>query len=460
MKDIKDLCILLVEDENDLRMETAAFLNLYCNRVIPAANGKEALDLFSRQRPDLVISDIRMPMMDGLELATCLKGLSPDTPVIFCTAFTETDYLLKAIDLGVAGFVHKPVDTDELLAVLVKTARPILLNRKIIDLTNELDASLTAQLGTGTTLHAISEQVMRVAPTSFNVLLQGETGSGKSYLAGLIHALSPRRNAPFVSVQLAAIPEQLAESELFGHLKGSFTGATHNRIGLVESAQGGTLLLDDIDACPPAIQVKLLRFVDQKRFMPVGGTIEKTGDVRIISATNQDLKLKISSNRFREDLYYRLSDFIISLPPLRESRDSIISLAVKFLKDTCNELNRNVPMLDGEVSTMLASESWPGNIRQLKSVIRRAALDAGDTITASTIRKAMGETNRLSSSPESGGTCLPPPFPCVMSSLEKWSLEQALQFCNGKRMKTAAMLGMNYYTFRRKLEKHGIPLNK
>ena len=400
MNNLKELSILLVEDDHDLRIETAAFLELYCRRVIPAANGVEALDIFSRQQPDLVMSDIRMPQMDGLELAAHLKKLAPETPVIFCTAFSETSYLLKAIELGVAAFVRKPVDTDELLAVLAKAAIPVLQRREISHLTCELDASLTAQLGTGTTFHAIAEQVMRVAPTSFNILLQGETGSGKSYLAGLIHALSPRRNAPFVSVQLAAIPEQLAESELFGHLKGSFTGATHNRIGLVEAAQGGTLLLDDIDACPFAIQVKLLRFVDQKRFMPVGGTIEKTGDVRIISATNRDLKLEIPSNRFREDLYYRLSDFIISLPPLRDSQDSIISLAVKFLKDTCDELDRKVPLLDEEACTMLASESWPGNIRQLKSVIRRAALHADDTITAATIREVIGGTNQISSSPE------------------------------------------------------------
>ncbi len=460
MNNLKELTILLAEDENELRIETAAFLELYCGRVISAANGIEALDLFSRQRPDLVISDIRMPKMDGLEFGARLKKLAPETPLILCTAFSETSYLLAAIELGVAAFVRKPVDTDELLAVLAKAAVPVFQRREIRHLTNELDASLAAQLGTGAALHAVSEQVLRVAPTSFNVLLQGETGSGKSYLAGLIHALSPRCKQPLVSIQLAAMPEQLVESELFGYLKGAFTGATQNRIGLVETAEGGTLLLDDIDACPPGSQAKLLRFVEEKRFMPVGGTVEKTGDVRIIAATNQDLRQAAGSKRFREDLYYRLSDFVISLPPLRELPDTIIPLAVKFLQETCRELNRKIPRLDEEARNLLTSSAWPGNIRQLKSVIRRATLNANDVITAVDMREAMGVSNRISSLPEGNVACLPPPFPCAMDTLEKWSLEQALSFCGGQRMKTAAMLGMNYYTFRRKLEKHGIAPDK
>lgn len=456
MYDLKQLSIMLVEDENDLRIETTAFLELYFSRVIAAANGKEALDIFSRQRPDLVLSDIRMPHMDGLELAARLKELSPLTPVIFSTAFTETAYLLKAIELGVAAYVRKPVDTDELLAALHKAALPLIQSREIRNLTEELDASLCAQLGVGSAFHVISAQILRVAPTTFNVLLQGETGSGKSYLAGLIHALSPRRNNPFIAVQLAAMPEQLLESELFGHIKGAFTGASQNRAGLVETAEGGTLLLDDIDTCPPVIQAKLLRFVEEKRFLPLGSSTEKTGDVRIISATNRNLQKEVADRRFREDLYYRLSDVIISLPPLRKTRDAIIPLAVKFLQETCDALGRAIPALDDEARIRLASSSWPGNIRQLKSVIRRAALSADHTISAAIIGEVEDAFEQIDRSPKSANACFPPPFPCKMEALEKWALMQALDFCGGQRMKTAAMLGMNYYTFRRKLEKHGI----
>lgn len=456
MNDLKQLKIMLVEDENDLRVETAAFLELYFARVIAAANGQEALDLFASQKPDLVLSDIRMPRMDGLELAARLKDLTPLTPVIFCTAFTETTYLLRAIELGVAAFVRKPVDTDELLAVLHKAALPLIQRREIRNLTEERYASLSAQLGAGSAFHAVSEQVLRVAPTSFNILLQGETGSGKSYLAGLVHALSPRRSQPFIAVQLAALPEQLLESELFGHLRGAFTGAAQSRIGLVETAGGGTLLLDDIDACPPFIQAKLLRFVEEKRFLPLGGSAEKTGNVRIIAATNRNLKKEVATRQFREDLYYRLSDFIISLPPLRETQEAIIPLALKFLQETCNDLKRNIPTLDDQARALLTTSSWPGNIRQLKSVIRRAALSASEVISAATIREVIDKNETVAASDVHAGSCLPPPFPCSMEMLEKWSLEQALNFCGGKRMKTASMLNMNYYTFRRKLEKHGI----
>jgi DNA-binding NtrC family response regulator len=462
MNNLNDLSILLVEDEEALRQATAAFLELYCNRVIPAANGREALSLFNEERPDLVISDIRMPFMDGLELAARLKEQAPDVPVIFCTAFTETSYLLKAIELGVAAFVRKPVDTDELLAVIARATLPLLQSREIRNLSDELTASLKARLGAGKSLQNLSEEVTRVAHTSFNILLQGETGSGKSYLADIIHTISPRRDGPFVFAQLAAIPEQLAESELFGHVRGAFTGALHARTGLAETAQRGTLFLDDIETCSLSMQSKLLRFVEEKSFTPIGSTSERISDVRIIAASNRNLKQEVQAGRFREDLFYRLADFVISMPPLRETRDAIIPLALKILKETCNELGRDIPLLDEDARALLAAGDWPGNIRQLKSVIRRAALHADNVITASIVKVASGDTTDRPSDLilDSAGVISPPPFPCVMDTLEKWSLEQALRFCGNKRMKTAAMLGMNYYTFRRKLEKHGIASDK
>ncbi|MHB8059106.1 MAG: sigma-54-dependent transcriptional regulator [Desulfuromonadaceae bacterium] len=453
---LKSLTIMLVEDEVELRYETAVFLELYCGRVIQAANGREALALLADQRPDLIISDIRMPVMDGLELATNLKKRCAKIPLIFCTAFTETSYLLKSIELGVDAFVRKPVDTDELLAVIAKVSLPLLQRREIEGLSGEMIASMRLQMGGALSQRSVVEQTARVARTSFNVLLEGETGTGKSRLASIIHAMSPRRDAPFATVQMGALPLNLAESELFGHIKGAFTGADRNRAGLVEAADGGTIFMDDIESCPAELQGKLLRLVEEKKFTPLGSTVEKTVDVRIIAASNRDLKEESLAGRFREDLYYRLADVTIPLPPLRETPDAVAPLALKFLQETCDELGRNLAYLDDDARNLLASMSWPGNIRQLKSVIRRAALGAGSVIGAADIKMQGDSAGVAPVMPAANGTAVPPPFPCGMDELERWSLEQALRHCGGKRMKTAMMLGMNYYTFRRRLEKHGI----
>ncbi|PKN12250.1 MAG: sigma-54-dependent Fis family transcriptional regulator [Deltaproteobacteria bacterium HGW-Deltaproteobacteria-4] len=455
MSELKLLTLLLVEDEDELRRETVSFLELYCGRVIPARHGREALNLIASERPDLVLSDIRMPVMDGLELAVQMKKLAPDTPLIFCSAFTETDYLLKAIELQAAAFVRKPVDTDELLAVIARVALPVLQRREIQGLSDELVATLKFQLGSTPAQQGVAEQAARVARTSFNVLLEGETGSGKSRLASIIHQLSPRRERPFVAVQLGALPLHLAESELFGHLKGAFTGADRTRAGLVESAQGGTLFLDDIDACPLPLQAKLLRFIEEKKFIPVGSSTEKQVDMRIISASNRNLKEESMAGHFREDLYYRLADVTITLPPLREATETIVPLALKFLRETCDELDRDIPLLDDEACRHLCNMPWPGNVRQLKSVMRRAALNAGKVIGPEEIGGA-DKAPVAVALPAGNGQSTPPPFPCGINALEKWSLEEALRFCGGKRMKTATMLGMNYYTFRRRLEKHEI----
>jgi DNA-binding NtrC family response regulator len=455
MTDLKQLTILIVEDENDLRRETAAFLELYFRNVYQAAEGRQALALFDSEKPDMVITDIRMPIMDGIELATCLKKSSPDTPIVFCTAFTETDYLLKAIELQVAAFVRKPVQVSELIAALTRAAEPVLLRRQIGTLSSELTALVDGQLGRHPLQQAVAAQVVRVAPTTYNVLLHGETGTGKSHLASIIHSLSPRRDKPFVTIQLSTVPIHLSDSLLFGHLKGAFTGADRSRAGLVEAAESGTLFLDDIESCHAGVQAKLLRMVEQKSFTPVGSNVEKRHDVRIISASNLDLKEEVEAGRFREDLYYRLADITITLPSLRQMPEAILPLAHKFLRETSDELGRDLPSLADDAEAALSGMPWPGNIRQLKSIIRRAVLNADTVITGADIALSAGDAVHqpvLTTGIENP----PPPFPCNMVDRERWSIEQALRFCDGKKMKTAEMLDMSYNTFRRKLEKYGL----
>ncbi len=458
MTDLTELTILLVEDEAELRRKTAAFLKLSCKEVLTAANGLEALELVAACRPDLVLSDIRMPVMDGLALAARLLLEAPSLPVVFCTAFTDTGYLLKAIELGVAGFVRKPVNGAELLATLARAALPVLQQRRLAGLTQGLADTVAARLGGSPAMQRIADQAVQAAGTPFAVLLQGETGSGKSHLAFILHDLSPRRSAPLVTINLGALPEPLAESELFGHVKGAFTGADRSTAGLVAGAEGGTLFFDDIDAASPALQAKLLRLVEQKSYLPVGGTLPRTVECRIIAATNRDLKELAARKEFREDLYYRLADLVITIPPLREHRESIEPLLRNFLRQTGDELGRLLPPLEPSAVAALEALPWPGNIRELKSVVRRLALTAGPAIDAAAVAAAVGADPVPPPEPVAANPFVTPPpsFPCSMESLEKWLYAEALGYCQGGKMKSARMLDLNYNTFRSALRRLGL----
>ncbi len=457
MNELAELTILLVEDEDELRRKTAAFLGLSCKEVLTAANGREALELIAAHRPDLLLSDIRMPVMDGLALATRLRIEAPTLPIVFCTAFTETDYLLKAIELGIAGFIRKPVDGTELLRTLARAALPVIQARRLTGLTENTIATLTARLGGTPAMRQAASQAVQAAATPFAVLLHGETGSGKSHLAALIHDLSPWRNGPFVSVNLGALPEQLAESELFGHVRGAFTGADRTTAGLVTTAEGGTLFLDDIDTVPLGLQAKLLRFVEEKCFIPVGETAPRCVQCRIITATNRDLHELADRHEFREDLYYRLADLVITLPPLRENREAIEPLVRSFLRQTGDELGRVLPALEQSAVDALTELPWQGNIRQLKSIVRRLAITAGPAIDAATVAfVATASPLPPMDVVPVGAEFPPPPFPCTLVEIEKWLFTRAMAHCDGARMKCARMLDLNYNTFRATLKRLGI----
>lgn len=456
MTDLSDVTILLVEDEAELRGKTAAFLGLSCKEVLTAAHGREALAVVAGLRPDLVLSDIRMPVMDGLTLAAHLKKEAPTLPVVLCTAFTDTEYLLKAIELGVAGFVRKPVNGAELLATLARAALPVVQQRRLTGLTEGITATLATRLGGSPAMRHVADQAVRAAATPFALLLQGETGSGKSHLASLIHDLSPLRNGPFVAVHLGTLPEHLAESELFGHAKGAFTGADRTTAGLVTTAANGTLFLDDIDAAPLGFQAKLLRFVEEKSYIPVGETTPRRVECRIITATNRDLRELASRQEFREDLYYRLADLVIVLPPLRDNREAIEPLVQSFYRQTGDELGRILPPLDSSALAALKDLPWTGNIRELKSVVRRLALTSSPVVDAATVVAVTGwSTPSPKDSAPADHTIPPPSFPCTLNEMEKWFYSQALSHCGG-RMKTARMLDLNYNTFRSTLRRLGL----
>ncbi len=449
MTDLKEINLLLVEDEEELCQWIATFLKRYCGTVLTAANGARALESIALQRPDVVVSDIRMPVLDGIGLATQLKIEQPDLPVIFFTAFTETANLLKAIELGISALVPKPIDTDQLLNAIRQSILPIIQQRRINALNSEMTALVATRCGRGETMRRLAARALQVAATDYTVLLQGETGVGKSRLAALIHDLSPRRDKPFITVNLGALPEHLAESELFGHAKGAFTGADATTKGLVAAAAGGTLFFDEIEAAPRSLQIKILRLAEQKEYVPIGKTEPHDAQVRIIAASNRDLGELAACGDFREDLYYRLADMVITIPPLRETLDEIAPLALQFVQETCAELRRNVPELAPEFTEHLASYPWRGNIRELKSVIRRTLLSAGPVVDITDIMNAVNRTDTVAAGSDRNSVI-------TLRQAEEEAVRAALTAAGGRQAAAARLLDIDYSRCKRLLEKYGM----
>jgi DNA-binding NtrC family response regulator len=439
------LKVLYVEDEPDLRERIRIVLEMQFQTVLTAGNGAEGAELFARELPDVVVSDIMMPVLDGVEMARHIKKLRPETPVIFSTAFTETGYLLKAIELGVCAYVRKPLDCRELIAAIVGAATPILQRAELEQLRERNQASLEFFLGESEPMQRVVKQAQVIARTDFSVVIQGETGVGKSHLASLIHGLSARRSHPFVTVTVSSLAESLAESQLFGHVKGAFTGAAAAKSGLFEEANGGTLFFDDIDCASPALQAKILHAVEQKWFFPVGGTKPVQVDTRIIVASNKDLLQEAQEGRFREDLYYRLADLVITLPPLRERGPDIAALARTFLTEVSRELQRVPPRISTEALLLLNRQSWPGNVRELKSVMKRAALFAGETLGPDDLAGIF-----------TGQACETAAAPRLQSleELKRNAVVAALAATGGKKMEAARLLEVDYGSFKRMLEKY------
>jgi DNA-binding NtrC family response regulator len=460
MKNLKHLTLLFVEDQNLLRRAVGDLLFPFCGKLLFAANGREGLEVFQREKPDLVLTDIIMPVMDGLALTEELSRLSPETPVILLSAYSDVPNLLRGIELGVAGFVPKPFAEEKLLATLDKAALPVLQKKQLLGLQGELLHSVQQMLGKGPKLRKIAENVVRISRSNYALLIQGETGTGKSRLAMLVHDLSPRAEQPFVTVQLGSIPESLVASELFGHEKGAFTGAERKREGLVSAAQGGTLFLDDIDAAPPSVQALLLQLVDENSYRPLGGNRNIPADIRIVAASNKDLAAEAAAGSFRRDLYYRLATFMIEMPPLRTVPEDIPALAAKFLLEACHEIGRPSLNISDDGLSLLKSHSWPGNIRELRNSIKQAAVMTDDRLTAAILQESLGVPPTAERKPAAGQTpcsdrCADS-LPLEMADVEKWALTRAMVAAEGKKMVAARLLDMNYYTFRRRLTRYGM----
>ncbi len=367
--------VLVADDEPNLRRVLAAQLRRHGYEVTTAGDGEEALSVFSERVPDVVISDLRMPRVDGMALLRKVCESYPRVPVIMITAHGTVDTAVEALKAGAFDYITKPFDRDELRTVVDKAAKTSALSQVNADTTpGRPDAGRYGLVGSSDAMGEVYAIIERVADTPSTVLITGESGTGKELVARALHEQSSRREKPFIKVNVAAIPTELIESELFGHEKGAFTGAMASKPGRFELADGGTLFLDEIGEIPIKMQVKLLRALQEQEFERVGGIRTTQVDVRVVAATNRDLDEEISAGRFREDLYYRLNVVRVPLPPLRERGQDIPMLAEHFLAHFNQRLGRDVQGFSEEAMRLLQCSPWRGNIRELENVVERCML--------------------------------------------------------------------------------------
>jgi DNA-binding NtrC family response regulator len=431
--------------------------------VVEARDQVEAMRELRQSQSDLILSDLRLPEGDGLGVLRAAKELDPEIPVIVMTAYGSIEDAVAAMKEGALDFLAKPVDPDHLLLLVARALQQRRIVTENLLLKEELAVRRGAPqlVGEDASLRKVFASLQRAAGTDATVLLEGESGTGKELFARSLHALSPRTDAPFVAINCAAIPETLLETELFGHEKGAFTGAVARKPGKFEMAHRGTLFLDEIGDLPLALQAKILRALEEKRFERVGGTASVQVDVRLVAATNRGLKAAVAARRFREDLYFRLSVFPITVPPLRDRPGDIPLLARFFVERVCRDLKKRPMTLTPEALDALRSYRWPGNVRELQNCIERAAILAeGDTIHARHLNLSFAEP-----APEPA----PSPWAALdlsgslhevtrraVSQIERLKLEETLKEASGNKGRVAELLQIPYKSLLVKLKEHGL----
>ncbi len=441
--------ILIVEDDAVFRELLTTILDEAGYTVSTADDGGEGLRRIQRERFDLVLCDLKMPVRSGLELFRTTRN-EPHAPLfIFITAFGRVDEAVAAIKEGAFDFLDKPLkDPASLLAIVRKALEQVELERLTISLQEIEKAGLPPEelIFAGRAMESVKKLVQDVARTPATVLLHGESGTGKELIARMVHLASPRKSAPFIPLNCAAIPESLLESELFGHERGAFTGAVQARRGKFELAQGGTIFLDEIGEMPALLQAKLLRVLQERVFERLGGTMQIKADVRVIAASNRDLAREVAEKRFREDLYYRLNVFPIKLPPLRERVDAIPGLVRHFCArfSAASKFRRPISISD-EALNLLQLHRWPGNVRELQNVIERGVILARGEITSNELPAELLEQNF---SPEKSEG--------ILKYREKEIIVKTLQKFKGNRRETAETLGISLRTLQYRLKELGL----
>ena len=457
--------ILVVDDERSMRELLAIVLKREGYDVVLAENGRSAMAALERQPFDLLISDIKMPDMSGVDVLRSAKQIDPGILGIMITAFASTESAVEAMRLGACDYLTKPFDID-LLKMKVREKvdnRHLRQENVLLKRSLGLAHQFSNIIGRSESMLDVFKMIETVARTNSTILLTGESGTGKGLVAQAIHFHSLRRDKPMVSLNCGALPENLLESELFGHMRGAFTGADTNKKGLLEVAERGTVFLDEIGEMSPVLQVKLLRVLQERRFRRVGGLEELQADIRVIAATNQDLAKAVAEGRFREDLFYRINVIPIVLPPLRDRREDIPLLAEHFLVKYAEQMQKAVNAISRPAMELLGKHDWPGNIRELENVIERAvALEATPSVQVESLpptvrsgaqRTAMGAVaaDGVDVLPE-GGLDLE----ARVQEIERRYIAQALERANGVQVKAADLLGMSFRSFRYYVKKYNL----
>jgi len=451
--------ILIVDDEASIRDMLAFFFHKRGFEVLTASNFTEGQASALRSTPDLVLSDIKMPDGNGLDLLRKIKADSPKTPVIMITAHTSTPDAIEAMKAGAVDYIAKPFNIEELGLIVDRALGEKQLRDENVYLKQELAAKYTFAniIGKGSRMQEIFRTIERIAKVSSTVLLTGESGTGKELIARAIHYTSIRKERKFVSINCGALPEPLLESELFGHERGSFTGAIKDKRGLFTEADNGTLFLDEISETTVTMQVKLLRAIQEKVIRKVGGNDEISVDVRIIAATNKDLTELVSSGRFREDLFYRINVIPIPLPPLRARLEDIAPLTQHFIGKICKEQKIPEKKISTEAMRLLEAYPWPGNVRELENTLERTvALEVGPVITVSSLPEAiaLGVKTRVpdfESLPQEGIN-----LESYLEAVGKRLMREALDRCDGVQTKAAELLHMSFRSFRYYAKKYSL----
>ncbi len=466
----KKVKVLVVDDVKDIVGFLSSVLEFEGYKILKAYNGKSAVEIVQKELPEAVIMDIEMPVMNGIEAMKKMQSVNPLLPVIFITAFGEIDSAVNAIKLGAYNYVTKPFEQENILITLKNALNEFRLKCEVKKLRSDINerATLSELMGSSDEIKKVFNQVGRVAPTDFTVILYGETGSGKELIARAIHKQSLRRDGKLVTIDCGAIPENLLESELFGYEKGAFTGADRIKVGHIELASEGTLFLDEIGNLSLQMQGKLLRAIEEKRIMRLGGEDEIQVNVRIIVAGNEKLDQLVKNGKFREDLYHRLNEFTIEIPPLRKRKEDVIYLSRRFLNETNIELNKHVSDFSASSLECLLNYDWPGNVRELKNIVRKSVLMSNDVIESVNIPNEKSETNNNSNFLGSikgdaikleNGKYDKFSLRKVIGNVEEQVIVDVLKHTGGNKSKAARILKIDYKTILYKIKEYSIDVN-